>query len=88
MSWEDYNHNCNSCYQSYMKNPPGDPCYSHKGKPGNEPSAQGPEEYQKVFGAPAWREDEPAYDFAADPFLSNRLGFLKFIWDSQSAASH
>ncbi len=76
MTWDDYNHECQACFDRYNGMPRQEPCYQHKNQPQHHRHLDDiirNRDYQ-------WGRDDSPYDFSGEPSLLNRLHFLRWLW--------
>lgn len=76
MTWDDYSHECQQCWDNYNAVPRREPCWSHRGK---EHVHRELDDTMKG-STYVWRADDAPHDFSAEPSLLNRLHFLRWLW--------
>lgn len=80
----DYSHECQACFERYNAVPRQEPCYQHKGQKHVHRQLD-----DVLTGADYhWGRDDSSYDFSRDPFLNNRLAWLRWLWAAKPEAEH
>lgn len=84
MTWDEYSDECEQCWRNYNSNPRVDACYMHKG----QKNIRRPLDDKLKDSTFVWHEDEPPYDFDADPFVRGRLLFQRWLWADRPDDEH